>query len=62
MYGEDVKDIKKVIKNINDNDFMSLYIHNDEIIKEIYYSDNDVADFINKTASDINVALKKMKG
>ena len=62
MYGEQGKDIKKVIKNINDNDFMSLYIHNDEIIKEIYYSDNDVADFINKTASDINVALKKMKG
>lgn len=62
MFGNDGKEVKKLIRNISDSDLMSIYINNDTLIQEIYYSDNTVEEFVEKTKSDINIALKKLKG
>ena len=62
MFGNDGKRVNKLIKSISDSDLMSLYINNDSLIQEIYYSDNTVEEFVSKTESDINIALKKLKG
>ena len=61
LYGNQAKPIKDLIKSISDSDLMSLYIHNDEIIKDLYYSDSDVDSFVDKTESDIMVALMEIR-
>ena len=61
LYGNQAKPIKDLIKSISDSDLMSLYIHNDEIIKDLYYSDSDVDSFVDKTESDIMVALMQIR-
>ena len=61
LYGNQAKPIKELIKSISDSDLMSLYIHNDEIIKDLYYSDSDVDSFVDKTESDIMVALMQIR-
>ena len=61
LYGSQAKPIKDLIKSISDSDLMSLYIHNDEIIKDLYYSDSDVDSFVDKTESDIMVALMQIR-
>ena len=61
LYGNQAKPIKNLIKSISDSDLMSLYIHNDEIIKDLYYSDSDVDSFVDKTESDIMVALMEIR-
>ena len=61
LYGNQAKPIKDFIKSISDSDLMSLYIHNDEIIKDLYYSDSDVDSFVDKTESDIMVALMEIR-
>ena len=61
LYGNQAKPIKNLIKSISDSDLMSLYIHNDEIIKDLYYSDSDVDSFVDKTESDIMVALMQIR-
>ena len=61
LYGNQAKPIKDLIKSISDSDLMSLYIHNDDIIKDLYYSDSDVDSFVDKTESDIMVALMEIR-
>ena len=61
LYGNQSKPIKDLIKSLSDSDLMSLYIHNDEIIKDLYYSDSDVDSFVDKTESDIMVALMQIR-
>ena len=61
LYGNQAKPIKDLIKSVSDSDLMSLYIHNDEIIKDLYYSDSDVDSFVDKTESDIMVALMEIR-
>ena len=61
LYGNQAKPLKDLIKSISDSDLMSLYIHNDEIIKDLYYSDSDVDSFVDKTESDIMVALMQIR-
>ena len=61
LYGNQAKPIKELIKSISDSDLMSLYIHNDEIIKDLYYTDSDVDSFVDKTESDIMVALMRIR-
>ena len=61
LYGNQAKKVKDLIKSISDSDLMSLYIHNDEIIKDLYYSDSDVDSFVDKTESDIMVALMQIR-
>ena len=61
LYGNQSKPLKDLIKSISDSDLMSLYIHNDEIIKDLYYSDSDVDSFVDKTESDIMVALMEIR-
>ena len=61
LYGNQAKKVKDLIKSISDSDLMSLYIHNDEIIKDLYYSDSDVDSFVDKTESDIMVALMEIR-
>ena len=61
LYGSQAKPIKDLIKSVSDSDLMSLYIHNDEIIKDLYYSDSDVDSFVDKTESDIMVALMQIR-
>ena len=61
LYGNQAKPLKDLIKSISDSDLMSLYIHNDEIIKDLYYSDSDVDSFVDKTDSDIMVALMQIR-
>ena len=61
LYGNQAKPIKDLIKSISDSDLMSLYIHNDEIIKDLYYTDSDVDSFVDKTESDIMVALMEIR-
>ena len=61
LYGNQAKPIKDLIKSISDSDLMSLYIHNDEIIKDLYYTDSDVDSFVDKTESDIMVALMQIR-
>ena len=61
LYGNQAKPIKDLIKSVSDSDLMSLYIHNDEIIKDLYYSDSDVDSFVDKTESDIMVALMQIR-
>ena len=61
LYGNQAKPIKDLIKSISDSDLMSLYIHNDDIIKDLYYSDSDVDSFVDKTESDIMVALMQIR-
>ena len=61
LYGNQAKPLKDLIKSLSDSDLMSLYIHNDEIIKDLYYSDSDVDSFVDKTESDIMVALMQIR-
>ena len=61
LYGNQAKPIKDLIKSVSDSDLMSLYIHNDEIIKDLYYSDSDVDSFVDKTERDIMVALMEIR-
>ena len=61
LYGNQAKPIKNLIKSVSDSDLMSLYIHNDEIIKDLYYTDSDVDSFVDKTESDIMVALMQIR-
>ena len=61
LYGNQAKPLKDLIKSVSDSDLMSLYIHNDEIIKDLYYSDSDVDSFVDKTESDIMVALMQIR-
>ena len=61
LYGNQAKPIKDLIKSVSDSDLMSLYIHNDDIIKDLYYSDSDVDSFVDKTESDIMVALMQIR-
>ena len=61
LYGNQAKKVKDLIKSISDTDLMSLYIHNDEIIKDLYYTDSDVDSFVDKTESDIMVALMQIR-
>ena len=61
LYGNQSKPLKDLIKSLSDSDLMSLYIHNDEIIKDLYYSDSDVDSFVDKTESDIMVALMEIR-
>ena len=59
MYGNEGQGVVDVLNNINDNDIISLYIHNDDIIKDLYYPHSSVNEFVEKMKSDINYALKK---
>ena len=61
MYGNDAIVVNDMLNNINDVDLMSIYIHNDNLIKDLYYPHEDVDMFVEKMKSDINYALKKIK-
>ena len=61
MYGNDGNRAYSVIKSINDADLMSIYIHNDNIIREVYYPEDSVDQFIDKMESDLFMALKQIR-
>ena len=61
MYGNDAIEINDILNSVNDVDLMSLYIHNDNLIKDLYYPHDSVDMFVEKMKSDINYALKKIK-
>lgn len=61
MYGNDAIEINDILNDVNDVDLMSLYIHNDNLIKDLYYPHDSVDMFVEKMKSDINYALKKIK-
>ena len=61
MYGNDAIEINDILNDVNDVDLMSLYIHNDNLIKDLYYPNESVDMFVEKMKSDINYALKKIK-
>lgn len=49
------------LNSINDSQLLSVYVHNDDLIQEIYgstISSDDVENLATKTLSDINRALK----
>lgn len=49
------------LNSINDSQLLSVYVHNDDLIQEIYgstLSSDDVENLATKTLSDINRALK----
>ena len=61
MYGNDAIEINDILNNVNDVDLMSLYIHNDNLIKDLYYPHDSVDMFVEKMKSDINYALKQIE-
>ena len=61
MYGNEANEVNEMLNNINDVDLMSIYIHNDNLIKDLYYPHDSVDMFVEKLKSDINYALKKIK-
>lgn len=61
IFGDEASKITSMLNKISDTDLMSIYIHNDEIIKELYYPDSDVDEFVTKIKSDINYVLRKIK-
>lgn len=64
QYGGLGSSLENTLKNISDGSLMSLYVHNDEIIQEIYYNDVNediLVEQISKTESDINLALMNYK-
>ena len=60
MYGNDAIEINDILNSVNDVDLMSLYIHNDNLIKDLYYPHDSVDMFVEKMKSDINYALKQI--
>ena len=60
MYGNEGEEVNDILNNINDIDLMSIYIHNDNLIKDLYYPHESVDMFIEKLKSDINHALKQI--
>jgi len=60
MYGNDAIEINDILNGVNDVDLMSLYIHNDNLIKDLYYPHDSVDMFVEKMKSDINYALKQI--
>ena len=60
MYGNDAIEINDILNDVNDVDLMSLYIHNDNLIKDLYYPNDSIEMFVEKMKSDINYALKQI--
>lgn len=64
-FGEDGKEIVKRLKSLSDSQLLSIYIHNDDLIQDIYGSPEVVGEsfdgLVSKTLSDINVAISKTK-
>ena len=60
MYGNEGMEVNDILNNINDVDLMSIYIHNDNLIKDLYYPHESVDMFVEKMKSDINHALKQI--
>ena len=61
MYGNEGNEVNDILNNINDVDLMSIYIHNDNLIKDLYYPNESVDMFVEKLKSDINHALKQIE-
>ena len=63
LYGRQSKKLKDLIKSVSDSDLMTIYIHNDEIIKQLYDSESDdsIDELVDKTESDIMVALMQIR-
>lgn len=56
--------IREQIKGMKNDELLSIYLHNDEIVQTIYGSDIDneqIVALLTKTESDINYYLSKMK-
>lgn len=65
IYGSSGKVLIEQIKNIKDNQLLTLYLHNDDIIQNLYGSSEVSADeldnLVSKSSSDINFYLSKTK-
>lgn len=63
-YGKSqTKGLRDTIKNLSRAELLSLYLHNDDIVKTLYGSgdDDNVEELLTKTESDINYFLTKTK-
>ena len=62
-YGKkETESIRNRIKNMSHGELLTIYLHNDEIVKTIYGSGDgteDLESLLNKTESDINFYLSK---
>ena len=60
----ETSELREQIKKMNNHQLLSIYLHNDEIVKTIYGSDIDddqIVALLTKTESDINYYLTRMK-
>ena len=61
-YGDEGKDIVKLLNSLDKGQLLSIYLHNDDVVQELYGSDDIVGEQIEmlatKTMSDLNYYLK----
>ena len=61
-YGEEGKDIAKFLKSLDKGQLLSIYLHNDDVVQELYGSADIVGEQVEmlatKTMSDLNYYLK----
>lgn len=61
-YGDEGKDIVKLLISLDKGQLLSIYLHNDDVVQELYGSDDIVGEQLEmlatKTMSDLNYYLK----